>query len=123
MAGVIAFFILGLPAFFITALGVGHYLDDYCFTRDGMIPRGAIEDGSVEGPRFASPFSLECSNENGTVRRRDAAPVLFATAMLGGVLMCAAAAGMSATPARRSPSAAQSLAHLRSRKPVQRSRF
>lgn len=97
VAGVITFFILGLPAFFITALGIGHYLDDYCFTHDGMIPRGAIEDGSIEGPRFASPFSLECSNENGAVRRRDAAPALFATAMLGGLLMCATAIGMAAT--------------------------
>lgn len=97
VAGVITFFVLGLPAFFITTLGIGHYVESYCFTHDGMIPRGAVEDGSVEGPRFASPISLECRNDNGVVRRRDAGPFLFAAAMLSGVLMCAAAAGMAAT--------------------------
>lgn len=97
VAGVITFFVLGLPALFITLMGIGHYLESYCFTHDGMIPHGAVEDGSVEGPRFTSPFSLECRNDNGAVRRRDAGPFLFATAMLSGVLMCAAAAGVAAT--------------------------
>lgn len=97
VAGVITFFVLGLPALFITAVGIGQFGEDYCSTVDGMIPGGEVEGASVRGPRFAGPFSIECWNEHGTVRRHEPRPFYFATAMLGGLLICATLVGMTAT--------------------------
>lgn len=94
VAGVITFFVLGLPALFIALVGIGQFGEDYCGTVDGMIPGGAVEGSSVTGPRFAGPFHIECWNEHGTVRRFEPRPFYFATAMLGGLLTCAALVGM-----------------------------
>lgn len=95
VAGVITFFVLGLPALFITVVGIGQFDEDYCTTVDGMIPGGEVEGASVSGPRFAGPFSVECWNDHGTVRRHEPRPFYFATGMLSGLLLCATLVGMS----------------------------
>lgn len=95
VAGVIAFFALGLPALFVVVLGIGHFLDDYCIMVDGMVPGGSVEGSSVQGPDFGGPFHVECWNEHGSVRRYEPRPFYFASGVFGGLLLFSTLVGMA----------------------------
>lgn len=74
-------FVAGLA--YLVALG--HYLEDYCFTRtrSAAISPPGIEGPSSEGVGFAGPFTLRCEYDLGPAREAmDVWPALGLAALL-----------------------------------------